>query len=126
MRLALSNIVQAEQESGNHLLAIKSELFNLKQEGDLFFSADLASMTENEDIDLYYSGFPGSDSDRGAFPVLNETCIVPKDEDERFLFFKKHYEAYYPDSEMDMNEFRKFSSTPFRAKKCTWFSRNEG
>lgn len=126
MRVAVEKIFEVEQNKGKNLLKVKSDLFKAKQEGVIFFKNDVSSLSVKEDINIYYSEFPSPDTDRNAFPIRKENFFLPKDKNERFLLFKKHYESYYPDSEMDYNLFEAFNTEPFKAKKCVWFFRKEG
>lgn len=126
MRVAVEKIFEVKQNQGEHILKIKSDLFKAKQDGIIFFNNDVASLTEKEDINIYYSEFSGMDDDRNAFPIPIERFVLPKEKKERFSLFKKHYESYYPNSEMDYNLFESFDNKPFKAKKCVWFFRQEG
>lgn len=123
MRVAVKEIFKVEQSKGKHLLQVKSELFSAKKEGTLFFINDVSTLTEKEDINIYFSKCSGPDSDRDAFPIPKENFILPKGEEARYSLFKKHYETYYPNSEMDYNLFLSFNTKPFQAKQCLWFFR---
>ena len=125
MRVAIKKIFEAEKENGKHMMEVKSDLFNAKKEGVLFFTNDISSISEKEDINIYYSEYAGQDDDRNAFPILADKFLVPRDENERFTLFKKHYETYYPDSEMDRDLFLAFDQKPYKAKQCLWFYRQE-
>ena len=127
MRVVAKKIFEIEEQKGKHMLKVKAELFKAKQEGTIFFYEDIFSLSfdEKEYISLYYSEFASPNSDHNAFPVPKEEYILPKSEKERYEFFKKYYELYYPDSEMDYNLFLSFNPKPFEAKKCVWFFRKE-
>ncbi|NGY89111.1 hypothetical protein F6Y05_39745 [Bacillus megaterium] len=67
MRVAVKKIFEVEQRKGKEYFEVKTALFKAKKEGSLFFPNDVSSLTEQEDIDIYYSEFPGMDANRNAF-----------------------------------------------------------
>jgi len=125
MRVAVKKIFEVEKSKGKHYFEVKNDLHKAKQEGFLFFANDVSSLTEEEDIDIYYSEFPGMDANKNAFPVPTEDFFYPSCEKERYCLFKEHYETYYPGEEMDHNLFMTFDPKPFKAKQRVWFYRQE-
>ncbi|WP_456363914.1 hypothetical protein [Priestia aryabhattai] len=124
MRVAVKKFFEAEQSRGKHYFEVKSDLHKAKQEGFLFFANDVSSLTDEEDIDIYYSEIPGMDKNKNAFPIPTEDFFYSSCEKERYSFCKEYYESYYGE-EMDYNLFMTFDSKPFKAKQRVWFYRQE-
>ena len=125
MRVAVKKIFEVEQRKGKEYFEVKTALFKAKKEGSLFFPNDVSSLTEQEDIDIYYSEFPGMDANRNAFPVPAENFFLPSCEQERYDFVKPYYESYYAGEELDQDTFMSFNTKPFKAKQQVWFYRQE-
>lgn len=122
----MKKIIEVEKNNGKNIFSVKSDLFKAKKEGTIFFKQDISSLTEKEEINLYYSECSSElETDRNAFPIPNENFVLPTCNEEKYSLYKTYYESYYPDAKMDHSLFETFSSKPFKAKKCVWFFREE-
>lgn len=117
-------VILREEQSGENFLQAKATLQRAKKEGILFFREDVSSLTEKETMNLYHMDLCPNENvvdENKAFPVPLKDFFMPRGDEERFQYFKKYFESYYPTKTLTYDAYKTFNKTPYIAKKCVWF-----